>query len=304
VPGPPAPSPDRPRLTWAPPPLTDPETIALPPGDTSTKLETDRDYIIDLPRTGKGDTFLIGGRNIVLIGGHVSTGDSRPQGGVPEHRAIYIADARGTVHIEGVLIDDVDVGKGDGIDIAAPEATVQIQNSRIVGLTGEERGNHADVVQVWGGVKELRIDRLTGSTNYQGLHIQPDLGTNGPEIIKNVNLFSISETAGNWLTWLAKGSNTCETPTHVTLDEVYIAPRPGRTLGDSVWPPDRNATRDDRASAVQNCLSVLSDDQTEISFPELPSVTGVVRKGPPSGGDFVPEGVAGPDYVSPGYLGG
>jgi len=33
-------------------------------------------------------------------------------------------------------------------------------------------------------------------------------------------------------------------------------------------------------------------------------VSGVIKKGPPPGGDFVPEGVAGPDYVSPGYLDG
>jgi hypothetical protein len=301
----PVPSPDRPMLTWAPPQLTDPETIRLSRGQTVTRMDPARDYIIQLPPDGKGDTFLVGGHNVVLIGGHISTGRGPAPWDVPEHRAIYIADATGVVHIEGVLIDDIDHGQGDGIAIAAPAATVQIQNVRIVGLTGKEEGNHADVVQVWGGVRELRIDRLTGATNYQGLHIQPDLAPNGPEIIKNANLFSISGGSGNWLTWLAQGSDTCTTPMSVSLDQVYVAPREGRGLGDSVWPPDSTSQLDpSRGGVVRNCLSSLSPDGTELSFPRLPAVGGVVKLGPPPGGDFVPTGVAGPDYTSPGYLGG
>jgi hypothetical protein len=301
----PVPSPDRPRLTWAPPALTDPETIRLEPGPTVTRMDPTRDYIIQLPAQGKGDTFLVGGRNVVLIGGHISTGDGPPPWEVPEHRAIYVTEATGVVHIEGVLIDDVDVGRGDGIAIAAPEAIVQIQNVRIVRLTGEERGNHADVVQVWGGVRELRIDRLTGGTDYQGLHIQPDLAPNGPEIIKNANVFSTSDRSGNWLTWLAQGSNSCSTAQSVSLDQVYVTPRAGRRLGEAVWPPDTGVDLDNSgSSAVRACLSTASADGSELSFPLLPTVTGVVRRGPPPGGDFVPDGVAGPNYLPPGYLDG
>jgi hypothetical protein len=291
-----------PPLSWALPALEDPETIALGPGTTSTDLEAGKDYILTVPRTGKGDTFIRGGRNIVIIGGHISTGRGQAPWTSSEHRALYFADTTGVIHVEGVLIDDIDSGQGDGIAIAAPTATLQIQNVRITGLSGMEQGNHADVVQTWGGVKELRIDRLTGSTNYQGLHIQPDLGPIGRATIRNTNVASTSDTAGNWLTWLTTGSNTCETAEQVLLDEVYVTPRPGRNLGDSVWPPSDGADAGDAPDPVQNCLSVLSADGSELSFPELPRVSGVIREGPPPGGDFVPEGVAGPDYVSPGYV--
>jgi hypothetical protein len=195
----------------------------------------------------------------------------------------------------------VAVGEGDGIDIAAPLATVQIENVRVVGLTGSETTTHADVIQPWGGVKEMRVDRLTGSTDYQGLHIQPDLGVNGTEIVKNANLYSGSKDTGNWLLWLTKGSDTCETAGSVQLDEVYVEPRPGRDLGNSVWPPDQFDVAD-VAGSVGECLSELSSDKTQMSFPNLPSVSGVVKKGPPPSGDFVPDGVAGADYVSPGYM--
>lgn len=291
-----------PRLSWAPPALEAPETIALEPGATTTDLEPDRDYILTIPRTGKGDTFVRGGRNIVIIGGHISTGRGQAPWSSPEHRALYFADTTGTIHVEGVLIDDIDSGQGDGIAIAAPGAVLQVQNVRITGLTGKEQGNHADVLQLWGGVKEVRVDRLTGSTDYQGLHVQPDLGPIGRVTIRNANVSSTSSTAGNWLIWLATGSNSCQTAGQMNLDDVYVTPRPGRSLGDSVWPPSDPADAGDARNPVQTCLSALSADGAELSFPALPRITGVVRQGPPQDGDFVPEGVAGPDYVSPGYV--
>jgi hypothetical protein len=295
------PDPNAPLLTWAPPQLVDPQTIELPTGQTTTDLDPARDYIIKFPTSGKEDTFIKGGHNIVMIGGHISSGGSQPPWNSPEHRGIYVADATGTVHIEGILIDNAAIGEADGIDIAAPLATVQIQNVRIVGLTGSETTTHADVIQPWGGVKELRIDRLTGSTDYQGLHIQPDLAVNGTEIVKNANVYSGRDDVGNWLVWLTKGSDTCETAANVQLSEVYVTPRPGRDLGNSVWPPDQFDVVD-VSGATQQCLSTLSPDKTQMSFPSLPAVSGVVKKGPPPGGDFVPDGVAGTDYVSPGYI--
>jgi hypothetical protein len=296
--------------------MIDPQTIALGPGITTTTLDPARDYIITLPKSGKQDTFIKGGHNIIIVGGHISTGADPPPWGSSEHRGIYIADATGVVHIEGVLVDNADVGRGDGIAIAAPLATVQIQNVRVVNLTGTQDTNHADVVQVWGGVKELRIDHLTGSTNYQGLTINPDLAPNGTEIIKNTDIYSTSTTTGNWLAWLTTSHDTCNAPAHITFDNVYITPRRGRTIGDSVWPPDKNVPLDDPPSALSTCRSAMSPDGSQISFPNLPQITGVIKNGPPpaSGGGantvsdgpdgaaFVPPGVAGPDYVSPGYV--
>ena len=56
-----------------------------------------------------------------------------------------------------------------GLPLKAPEAIVQVQNVRIYNGGGFDTANHnhSDIIQPWGGVKELRIDYLTGSTNYQ-----------------------------------------------------------------------------------------------------------------------------------------
>ncbi|MDQ1439744.1 MAG: hypothetical protein QOK43_3373 [Acidimicrobiaceae bacterium] len=169
----------QPLLSWAPPTLTNPQTIELGPGVTVSDLNPIQDYIIKLPDEVKKQTFIKGGHNIVIIGGYISGGSDTPPWGSPEHRRLYIADATGTVHIEGVLFDHSNPGDSDAIEIAAPQATVQIENVRAVDLTGQEQGNHTDVIQVWGGVKELRVDRLTGSSDYQGLTIDPDLAPTG-----------------------------------------------------------------------------------------------------------------------------
>lgn len=56
--------------------------------------------------------------------------------------------------------------------------------------------NHPDIIQTRGGVGELRIDHLTGSTDYQGLYFKNDGDTvyqlgapaHGPVIPNHINL--------------------------------------------------------------------------------------------------------------------
>jgi len=280
-------------LRWSPSPLTDPKTINLGTGPTTNSLKNDQDYIIKLPAEKKiGGIVLRGGRNIVIQGGHITV----PPGATSDagRRAIYIKDVVGTVHIEGVLIANEAGSDFDGIAIAAPQATVQIQNVRIVGLTGSYAGFHADILQPWGGVKELRIDRLTGTSNYQGFQIPQDLGPIGSATIQNVNLGYVPRTDGKigYLLWLTPGLTRCDTYP-ITLSNVYVEARPGQKVGNSVWPP---------VGKPMECAAVQDDD--EVSWPKLPKVTGVVKQGPPPDGDFVPEGAAGLRYVSPGYAGG
>jgi len=276
-------------LRWAPPVLTEPTTIDLSTGVSKLALDRDRDYILRMPAEKKvGATWLIGGRNIVIVGGHTTIPRGTPPGRANDgyRRNIYINDATGTVHIEGLLIDGSGGGAADGIDVSAPEATVQIQNVRIVGLRGQHAGFHADVVQPWGGVKDLRIDRLTGSTNYQGLQIVGP-GPIGSAEISNVNLF---QTAGPYhrgghMIWLAgEGCASAK----ITLENVWVKPRRGRWLGDSVWPQDRRTF-----ARRRSCVGRAS--RTVASWPKLP-VTGVVRAGAPPSGDVVPKGSVGIGY--------
>jgi hypothetical protein len=153
-------------LRWAPPTLVEPKTIVLGTGYTHTTLATNRDYIIKLPATKKvGATWIDGGRNVVVIGGHLTIPPTSFSPATNEATALSIKGATGTVHVEGVLIDGSAGGEFDAVTVNAPEATVQLENLRIVGVRGCNEKIHADVVQPWGGVKNLRINRLTGRSS-------------------------------------------------------------------------------------------------------------------------------------------
>lgn len=285
------------KLLWAPPPLSHPITIELGDGTTHNSLRPDQDYIIKMPHTKKvGSTILEGGRNIVIIGGYVTLPVTDDKTNKAMSRAIYIKDNTGTVHIEGLLIDGSGGGMSDGIDIASPQSVVQIENVRVEGIYGFNDQFHADVVQPFGGVKDLRIDRLTGYSAYQGLTIGHDLGPIGSAEISRVNLVAIHDQVwgphnnGGYMVWLT-ADRECKLTYPIRLHEVFIQPRKGTSLGRAVWPP---------ATSQTACASKPADDDSEVSFPGVP-ISGHIRKGAPPRGDFVPPGVAGLDYVSPGY---
>ncbi|MCF6735150.1 hypothetical protein [Blastococcus sp. KM273129] len=245
------------------------------------------DVAIELPNHSVGPVSITNCRNAVLIGGSITVLPSAKAGGA-DQRAIYVKDCTGTVHIEGVHIrGDVAGSQSDGIAVSAPEAVVQIQNVRIDGLRGGQGGNHADVFQPWGGVREFRIDRLTGSTNYQGLHIFETRGAIGRGTIRNTNIAGTDvggTDGGGYYIWM-----DCEDKYPLTLDGVYVKPRPGRPFTQSVWP----------SATHKECPGVFKSGT--VTWPQHPSVTGGVREGAPAAGDFVPVGAVGPAYVSPGY---
>ncbi len=71
---------------------------------------------------------------------------------------------------------------------------------------------------------------------------------------------------------------------------VYLQPRSGASFASTVY------------STVSGILAYQPlVASTAISFPGL-KVVGHVTLGPPPAGDFVPTGVAGLNYVSPGYM--
>ena len=285
------------KLLWAPPPLSHPVTIELRDGPTYNKLNDNQDYIIKLPRTKKvGSTILEGGRNIVIIGGYITLPVTEDKSNAAMSRGFYIKNNVGIVHIEGVLIDASGGGMSDGVDVDAPLSTVQIENVRVDGVYGFYDQFHADVVQPFGGVKDLRIDKLTGYTAYQGLTISIDLGPIGSAEISRTNLVGIGDQIwgrhnnGGYLVWLTHDAG-CKATYPIQFRQVYVQPRRGTALANAVWPPPGGRTA---------CPSAASDDDAETRFPSLP-VQGRIRKGMPPQGDFVPPGVAGLHYVSPGY---
>ncbi|MGE4086187.1 MAG: hypothetical protein AB7H93_24645 [Vicinamibacterales bacterium] len=179
-------------LRWAPPPgWRDHELRAVDTGGGRVRLDDRKDYRLIASGPITGSVEIVGGRNVVWIGGHVRL-DAPPAAPEPQARRIGLtirdgADARTgrTVHLEGLLLDGT--GLSEGIDIDAPSAVVQLQNIRVEAVrfagaddrdgTGPYAGmgrNHPDIVQTYGGHRELRIDGLSGRSAYQGLFLKID----------------------------------------------------------------------------------------------------------------------------------
>jgi hypothetical protein len=285
------------RLRWAPPALSHPMVIELGDGPTDTKLRDDQDYVIKLPQTKKvGATIIEGGRNVVIIGGHITLPPASADSDQALSRAIFIKNNVGVVHIEGVLIDASGLGMSDGIDIDAPRSVVQIENVRVDGVFGFHDQFHAHVIKPFGGVAGLRIDKLTGYSGYQGLTLDTELGAIGSADISRVNLVAIRKQVwgpgnnGGQMIWLTKDA-ACGSAYPVRFGQVYVQPRAGTPLGHAVWP---------MAAGGGDCPARDLGNDAEVAFPRLP-IVGAVERGLPPKGDFVPEGVAGVGYVSPGY---
>lgn len=290
-------------LHWRPPTLTSPTTKTVPATDTSfgngiTKLSLDqtKDYIVKLPSTSckKGGLEIQGGRNVLIKGGCISANPNRATNDT-ELKALYFNNNKGTVHVEGVLIDGaITGGQQDGIQVGPSmnSSTIQVENNRIVNLTGRSDQTHADVIQLTGSVGALRVDHLTGSSNYQGLQYAQF----GYHTTLNTNIYSAGYVAGTYagkyLAFMNDGPDCGSEGGE--FSGVYIVPHPGRVLGNSVHPTT--------TSSLTNCRAVLSADGQSVSWPTMVApLKGVIKQGPPPNGDFVPAGVAGIGYVSPGY---
>lgn len=270
------------KLRWSAPALTAPTTIAVAQGDQSLTLDKTKDYNLNLGSTvHRGALWINGGRNVVVKGGTIALPATSTKSA-----AMSIANSVGVVHVEGVLFDG-SAHEMDAVQISAPAATVQLENIRAASIIGTFATNHSDIVQPWGGVAKLRIDRLTADSNYQGIFTRPDQGAIGSVELQNVDLAfnnAKATSSGGYLLWMT--SDCAMAPT--TLSNVYITPRLGTSIGSAVWPATNDAT----------CPSKLSSNT--VTFPKLP-VTGGVIGGAPPAGSFVPTGKAGTAYVSPGY---
>jgi hypothetical protein len=271
-----------PKLRWAPPPLHQPTTVSAADsaagGDSDhfLRLRPNQDYLVrmpDTPLTGEGGLTIEGGHNVVLIGGEI---DIPMQPGNPpssdSRRGLYLIGQTGTVHVEGLLIQGPDLSEGIDLDERLG-AVVQVENVRVQGVHARDESgftdNHPDVLQTWAGPAELRVDRLSGSTDYQGFFLAPNqFGAQPPPkvTLSHVDLRGTRppQRCNCFLLWQA-GSFP------ISTEEVWLTPHPGDQLAHTQWPS--------------------------------PRPWGGVSGGSPPGGEFVPPGVAGTSYRSPGYSG-
>jgi hypothetical protein len=217
------------KLAWAPPQLTDPETVQLTADDSSVKLDDAKDYTVvlpDEPLKNTGGVVITGGRNVVLIGGRIEA----------TKRGLFLNHQTGTVHVEGLSIGGE--GLKEGIDLDERDgATVQLQNIEIDQVNGTHDTNHADLIQAWSGPKVLRIDGLRGHTKYQGFFLLPTQfgGKTPPELfdIRNVAITGLADSA--YLLWTED-----EGADYVKTSGVVIEPPAGKgsdrlTRPDGAW---------------------------------------------------------------------
>jgi hypothetical protein len=264
------------RLKWAPPTLSNPLDVYITNANRRLSIPLDRDAIIHWPSypinaSDGGDVQILGGRNIVSIGGEIAPATARRGLLI---KGSYSQTRPRTIHVEGLLIDG-QLSEGIDLDLQGERgATVQLENVRVgsssLPVQGSYAGNHADAFQAWNGPAKLRIDRFTGYTGYQGMMLQPRqfggwaVSEMGPWDLRRVNL-------------VGKDGFT-----DGAAYMIYSAEHP---VG---WPI---STEDVWATPTQAGRALY----------KLADIPGVLE-GPAPHGDFVPAGVAGTGYVSPGYL--
>lgn len=249
-------------LVWPAPELRDPETIEVG-DDRSLELDPARDYDVRLPSeplSGPSGLTITGGRNVTLVGGAIEIPEQGPEAGISERRGLLLKDQTGTVHVEGVSIGGDGLSEGINLDQRAG-AIVQLQNIRVEELHArDERNfsdNHPDVLQTWAGPAELRVDRLTGVTNYQGIFLHPEQFGDAPRRVDLRRVNITSEPTAHYLLWRA-------TDFPVKTRQVWVDPPQGRPKAQTLWPS--------------------------------PEAWPGVRTGRPPGGDFVPVDAVGVDY--------
>ncbi len=246
-------------------------------------LRDSRNYILKMPRVRKvGPLYIRGGGNIRIIGGYMSTRVKGPN--------IVIMDDSGTrdgriVHIEGLLINGSSGVPSDGIKIKAPHTIVQLERDRIVGLHGSLSGYHADVVQPGGGVKELRIDGLTGSSHYNNFYLRRETNPLEPAIgrvlIRNANMYGYHNRTVPHTTLRGISIGTqpnppsddnaginCVVTNPMWLHNFWVHPPRGVRPAQFVYPHDR------MGGTASRCRSVFHSGTHTVNWPDLAASAG------------------------------
>lgn len=301
------PAPGGDLLTWAPPALMSPIELRIDSGVIQARgsnkwtLDNTRDYRVTLGdvSTTFGGVVFSGGRNVVVMGGHITVPWAGTSPTIEARRALFFYRQVGTVHVEGTLIDNAGGDLSEGIQIDAPQAIVQIQNVRVTGIHARDQvnftDNHPDLIQPYGGVRELRVDRFTGSTDSQGIFLRAAYAPIGKVDLRRVNMVGTHANLKRILHHYAGETGTMPT----SLSDVWITPAPGEDLYRSVLAETRDGVV---------YTHTMSSDWLMASWPNYKDaagnlvISGAVRAGLPPSGEWVPASGVGVGYVSPGYL--
>jgi hypothetical protein len=176
---------------------------------------------------------------------------------------------------------------------------LQIENDRIVDLRGTQSGYHADVIQPYCGFRELRVDGLSGYSQFQGLMFKADRGSWRTTTLRRVNLVGIAPQDGyliNVVTGCCNEDSNSYVTGPISFSDVYVRPDVSHhdgTLSGNICPAAAFTFGTDSATGRE-----YAEHRTGVS----PQMTGRIWRGRPASGDYVPEGVAGVGYVAASYL--
>src|SRR6266700_2422779 len=275
--------------------FTNPVTYRVSGTPTVITAAAGQDSVVRFAGPVNKRLILQGGRNWVIVGGEINI--DRPWEKSDDRNAILVKDATGVVHIEGVFMHGIYIN--DGIKACAPDAVFQIENNRIVNLLGTQAGYHADVIQPYCGFKELRVDGLTGYSQFQGLMFKADGGSWRTTTLKRINLVGIAPQDGypiNVVTGCCNNDGNSYVTGPISLSDVYISPSVSHnsgTLSGNICPAATFTFKTDTATGRE-----YAEHRTDVS----PQIMGRIWKGGPPLGDYVPDGVTGVGYVAPPYL--
>jgi hypothetical protein len=249
------------------------------------------------------------------LGGVISVGSQWNTG--YDNAAVVIDDGANSpvgriVHIEGVKLTGSWLG--DGFQIRAPKAIVQIENVWIDVQHGDDKcltGNclHTDAIQPYGGIQELRVDGLTAAgTAMQGVLLKNDYGgVNGNMYFKRVNFNDRNTyTYGTNIIWNMAGQDTTAKQIFLDPDTVWLRTNTqGQGLKTQAYPyPSTGVISSDSISTYEtwpNWNSSKVSGQVVRNWDN--TAPGKIRQGTPPSGDYVTSAMTGNNYVSPGYGG-
>lgn len=233
---------------------------------------------------------ITGGRNIRLIG-------------ISRRGRITIKNNKGSIYLEGCRIDLSSTTNGrDAINAYGATGftpDVTIQNCYITGVKGTNAGSHGDIFQPQGPVGRVRIDKLTGDSNYQGLFLRPEFLISSAEISRTNLTFNNLTTPGpdnnTYLLWARNSSGqsapgTLLYPVH--YHQVYLAQHESRSpIQAAVYPTNETIEGFVGTTATPDASGHVHYDGTA-------NIWGKVYNGAPPGGDYVSSGSVGVGYTA------
>jgi hypothetical protein len=295
-------------------------------------LDPTRDYILKLNHrqvaAGQiGGVVITGGRNVVIVGGWITL--AAPTDATLERQGLTFHNQTGTVHVEGVLVDG---WPRQCIVLDSAQATFQIENFRCEGVSMYNENfstAHSDTLMTWKSPPLIRIDKFTADYDGTGFALygsqQPDGSWTypGTVIVKRTNIRTMSKSlCSNFSKPLSHMYVSSRRQTRIELNQFFAQTGWGRASITTDCPapgsfqftlPNAWATLDVENGYQKTQKSygdgISAGSYFEFTNPTYDNVWGVngayarVDYGVPPGGDFVPSGVAGTSYTSPGYTG-